>query len=57
MESEKIEKKLDSLSEILRNLFILEASKMGIKKKDVRKILGVNTDEITKVWKYLKNDN
>jgi NAD(P)H-nitrite reductase large subunit len=56
MVTDKMEKKIDSILNIMQKLFIFEAADRGLTKNQVREILGVNANEITKIWKHLKND-
>lgn len=52
-ESEPSSKKLDAITDLLRDLFVLQAAQAGIKKKAVRKILGVGMTRVTRIWKHV----
>ncbi len=46
--------KLDSTIELLQNIFILNGLESGMKKEDVREIVGINMNRVTKINKALK---
>lgn len=50
MQSER----LDAIENLLRALVIIECAQMGMKKESVKKIIGGDSNKITKVWKHLK---
>lgn len=49
-----IERKLDAILNVLQDLLILEASKAGIKRDDLRKIMAVDTHRISRVTKHVR---
>ncbi len=48
-------KELDGISELLRDLFILEATKAGVPNKDIREILGIDLNRVTRISKHIKS--
>jgi hypothetical protein len=52
----KILKRLDSITLLLENLFILEASKAKINKQEIRKILGIAMERVNQISKFIKDD-
>lgn len=48
--------KLESINGYLQDLLILECAKAGMKKADVIKIVGGDTNKITRIWKNLNKD-
>lgn len=50
----KILTRLDIITELLENLFILEASKSNIKKQEIRKILGIAMKRVNRISKLIK---
>jgi len=49
-------KKIDSVVQLLENLFILQSAKTGFKRDEIRKILGVSNDRVSAVMKHLRKD-
>lgn len=45
------EKQAEKIIFLLKNLFILEAKAQGLKNEDVRILLGIDNNELSKVWK------
>ena len=52
----KVLAKLDSMTQVLENLFILEASRANVNKKQIRQILGVAMERVTRVSKSVRNN-
>ena len=44
---------LAGIRSLLQDLLIIEAANAGIKKAQVRKIVGVGANRVTRVWKHL----
>ena len=40
-------------TEILKCIFILQAKQAGMRQEDVRKILGMNNNEVSAIWKLI----
>jgi hypothetical protein len=53
-QGDPVEQKLDAILNVLQDLLILEASKTGIKRDDLRKIMAVDTHRISRVTKYVR---
>jgi hypothetical protein len=53
-EGEKILSALEAISRRLGDLFILEASRAGIKHQEIRAILGIDISRVTKVARHVK---
>jgi hypothetical protein len=46
--------KLDKVISLLQNSILLEGAKAGIKKEQLRKLLGIDMNRITRAWKYIR---
>ncbi len=46
--------KLNDILDVLRDLVILESAKAGLSLDEVRKLLGVRRDRVSRIWKHLK---
>jgi hypothetical protein len=53
-EGEQILSALESVDRRLQDLFILEASRAGIKRHEIRSILGIGLARVTKVARHVK---
>ncbi len=53
--NQKVLKKIDIIISLLENILILQSSKMGINKQEIRRIAGVAMNKVTDVTKSLKN--
>lgn len=51
--TDPVGQKLDAILIVLQNLFILEATKAGMKRDDLRSILSVDNNRISLVTKHL----
>jgi hypothetical protein len=49
--------KLDKLISLLQDLIVLEGAKAGIKKEQLRKLLGIDMNRVTRIWKHIKPPN
>ena len=47
-------RKLDSITELLENLIILQGASVGIKKQELRKIAGVGMNRVTSISRFVK---
>ncbi len=45
------EKQAERIIFLLTNLFIIEVKRQGLKSEDVRLLLGINNNELSKVWR------
>jgi hypothetical protein len=54
--SNPTEHKLDSINSVLQDIFILQARLAGVKKDQVRTILGVGAARVTRIWKEIPNE-
>lgn len=50
------EEQTNKIIDLLQGLFILEAQKSGLKSEDVRKILGINNNKLSNIWKFFKSE-
>jgi hypothetical protein len=50
-----ISTKLDAILTTLQDLFILEGTKAGIKREDLRRILSVSNDRVSRIMKHVKS--
>ena len=46
--------KLNSIEELLQDLLILQGAQAGMKKAQVRKMVGVGAARVTSIWKHIK---
>jgi hypothetical protein len=53
-DGEKIRVALEDLHARLEDLFILEASRAGIKQQEIRAILGIDMARVTRIAKHVK---
>jgi hypothetical protein len=53
-DSEKILAALEDLHKRLDDLFILEASRAGIKQQEIRAILGIDMARVTRIARHVK---
>ncbi|BAU46799.1 hypothetical protein SVA_0217 [Sulfurifustis variabilis] len=49
-----IERKLDSILSVLQDLLILQGAKAGIKRDDLRRIVSVDTNRVSRVMKHVR---
>lgn len=53
----RLENKLDVVIRLLEDLFILQASKANVGRENIRAVLRVTPNRISKIAKGLKQDN
>jgi hypothetical protein len=53
-DSEQVLSALAELQKSLEDLFILEASRAGIKQQEIRAILGIEMGRVTRIAKHVK---
>jgi hypothetical protein len=53
-DSEQVLSALAELHKSLEDLFILEASRAGIKQQEIRAILGIEMGRVTRIAKHVK---
>ena len=53
-DSQKLLAALSDVHTILEDLFILEASRAGIKQHEIRKVLGIDMARVTRIAKRVK---
>jgi len=46
---------LEAIHSTLQDLLIFEGCRNGMRKEQVRKMLGVNNNRVSRVWKHLKS--
>ena len=51
---DKIQARLERITWLLEDLFILEASRIGMKKEPLREILGIDKRRIGRIAKHVK---
>jgi len=51
---DKVLRRLDRISELLEDIFILQATKAGMKNTELRKIRGVAMARISRIKKHLE---
>lgn len=52
--SAKVLAALEEIHRIIQDLFILEACRAGIKQQEIRAILGINLNRVTRIGKHVK---
>jgi len=52
-DSEELSGKLDEIIHLLQNLFILQATRAGMKKEELRKILAIDKNRIGRISKNI----
>lgn len=50
----EIHKKIDSTLDIMRYVFILQAKQSGVSQENVRKILKINNNQLSAIWRLLQ---
>jgi DNA-directed RNA polymerase specialized sigma24 family protein len=55
-DSDQILAALDALHTRLEDIFILEASKAGVKQQEIRAILGIDMARVTRIAKHVKEE-
>lgn len=51
---EKLLGKLDTVIQLLQDLFILDAARAGLEKPAVRSLLGIDMNRVTRLWQHIK---
>jgi hypothetical protein len=46
--------KLNSIEQLLQDILILQGAQAGMKKAQVRKMVGVGATRVTRIWKNIK---
>lgn len=47
-------KEIATLQSLVQDILIIQAAQAGIKKAEARKIVGVDANRVTRVWKHLR---
>ncbi len=47
-------RRIDSMIELLEDLFILEAARAGMKQQEIRKLLGVSIVRVNRIAKHVE---
>lgn len=45
---------ISSIRALLQDMMIMQGAQLGIKKAQVRKIVSVDVNRVTRIWKHLK---
>jgi hypothetical protein len=53
-QADPVVQKLDAILSVLQDLMILEGAKVGIKREDLRKIVAVGNNRISRVTKHVR---
>jgi len=53
--SDPVIQKLNSIEELLQDILILQGAQAGMKKAQVRTMVGVGADRVTRIWKHIKS--
>jgi len=56
-QSDPVLERLDAIHATLETVAILQGARLGLNKADVRAMLGIGQDRITKVWKMIDVEN
>jgi hypothetical protein len=50
-----VSRKLDAILTVVQDLLIIEGTKAGIKKADLRRILSVDSNRLTRITKHIRS--